>query len=351
MKKLTLIIVMAIFIQATASSQSCLPDGIAFTTQLQIDNFQTDYPDCTTIEGDVEITGNDITNLNGLSVVTVLEGELDIGYTTALTNLSGLDNVTSIGETLRLYMNDALSSLLGLDNLTSIGGNFRISNNGALADLSALNNLVSVTENLRVYMNASLLNLSGLDNVVSVGDNLRITNNAVLTSIVALTNLATIGGEMEVDDNDSLTSLAGLENIDAASITEITVRYNYSLSTCEVQSICNYLATPNGDISIHDNAPGCNSQEEVSALCIDGLGENPSAGFNIYPNPAKKEVFISSRYGANLNEVNIYNQIGQKVFGENQISDKIDVSMLRPGIYVIELVSNESKARIKLIVE
>ena len=33
----------------------CLPEGITFTTQEQIDNFQTNYPGCTEIEGDVYI--------------------------------------------------------------------------------------------------------------------------------------------------------------------------------------------------------------------------------------------------------------------------------------------------------
>jgi len=49
-------------------SQSCLPDGIEFYSQSEIDNFQTNYPNCTEIEGDVAITGLDIYNLNGLSV-------------------------------------------------------------------------------------------------------------------------------------------------------------------------------------------------------------------------------------------------------------------------------------------
>lgn len=51
-------------------SQPCLPEGITFNTQEQIDNFQINYPNCTEIEGGVLIEGTDITNLNGLSVIT-----------------------------------------------------------------------------------------------------------------------------------------------------------------------------------------------------------------------------------------------------------------------------------------
>ncbi len=57
-------------------SQPCLPSGITFTTQEQIDNFQSIYPNCTEIEGDMIIEGNDITNLEGLSVLTAIGGFL-----------------------------------------------------------------------------------------------------------------------------------------------------------------------------------------------------------------------------------------------------------------------------------
>jgi len=61
---------------AHSFSQPCLPSGITFSTQEQIDNFQTNYPNCTEIEGDVIIEGNDITNLDGLSVLTAIGGFL-----------------------------------------------------------------------------------------------------------------------------------------------------------------------------------------------------------------------------------------------------------------------------------
>jgi hypothetical protein len=58
------------------SGQGCLPEGITFSTQDQIDNFQVNYPGCTEIEGFVIIQGNDISNLDGLSVLTAVGGFL-----------------------------------------------------------------------------------------------------------------------------------------------------------------------------------------------------------------------------------------------------------------------------------
>jgi len=74
MKNLSLILLVLTLCQFTVLSQSCLPDGITFSTQAEIDDFQTNYPGCTEIEGDVIINGSNITNLNGLSVVTSIGG-------------------------------------------------------------------------------------------------------------------------------------------------------------------------------------------------------------------------------------------------------------------------------------
>jgi len=69
--------------------QPCLPEGITFTTQEQIDNFHTDYPSCNVIEGNVKIMGDDITNLNGLLGLKRVEGYLKLDEPEALGGLSG----------------------------------------------------------------------------------------------------------------------------------------------------------------------------------------------------------------------------------------------------------------------
>jgi hypothetical protein len=76
MKKFSLVVLMLILGHMALFAQPCLPQGITFTTQEQIDNFQTNHPNCTEIEGDVIIGGDDITNLDGLSVLTAVGGFL-----------------------------------------------------------------------------------------------------------------------------------------------------------------------------------------------------------------------------------------------------------------------------------
>lgn len=45
MKRIQLIICFFLFVVSIASSQNCLPGGITFSTQEEIDNFINDYPD------------------------------------------------------------------------------------------------------------------------------------------------------------------------------------------------------------------------------------------------------------------------------------------------------------------
>ena len=333
MKKLTLLIVLSFIIQSTSLSQGCLPNGITFTSQIEIDNFQTNNPNCTEIEGDVIIEGNDITNLNGLSVLTTIGGDLWINNSNSLTSLTGLDNVTFIGEHVVIYKNNTLTSLTGLEGLTSIGGELAIG----------------------IYSggNPALTSLTGLEGITSIGGAIYIRHNLTLTSLTGLNNVTSIEGLLGIVNNTALTSLSGLDNIDAASINDLRIYWNSSLSTCEVQSVCAYLASPGGAIDIYDNAAGCNSQDEVDEACwfVGIVENNPSTEFSIYPNPVRKEVFISINNGGIIKELNIYNQIGQKVINTNSLTSSIDVSMLRQGMYVIELIVNDVKIRNKLIIK
>ncbi len=108
-------------------SHHCLPDGISFTTQDEIDSFQINYPNCTDIKGGLWIHGNDITNLNGLNILTSVGGNLYIDDNEILANLTGLEGLIYIGGDLIIGSypggNPALASLTGLTDLTFIGGN------------------------------------------------------------------------------------------------------------------------------------------------------------------------------------------------------------------------------------
>ena len=366
------------FIPLIVISQSCFPDGITFSTQEEIDDFQINNPNCTEIEGFVIISGSDeINNLNGLNMLTAIGGKLRIYSCKILTSLEGLENITSIGGDLDIYLwpsassilkdlkgldnlltiggglnitnTDSLNSLTGLENLTTIGGFLQIAGNDVLNNLIGLDHVTSIGEgiwigenivlnnlvglenlttiggNMEVYT-SSMTSLAGLDNLESIGEGIQITYSHSLISLSALSNLTSIGGSLEIYDNEALSSLNGLDNIAAESITSILISENPTLSTCEVKSVCSYLSNSNGDAYISDNASGCNSQLEVINAC--GLSIDDMENFNAliaYPNPFSSVITVE--YVLKQPEkvsLTIYNYLGEiiEVVNENQSQGK-----------------------------
>ncbi len=112
------ILIFTIFHSITA--QSCLPEGISLGSQIQLDSFSINYPNCTEIEGNVLIgfiAADDITNLDGLNNITSIGGDLEFLYNDVLFSLVGLENLTSINGFINFQNCPSLNSLSGLDNV------------------------------------------------------------------------------------------------------------------------------------------------------------------------------------------------------------------------------------------
>jgi hypothetical protein len=245
-----------------------------------------------------------------------------------------------------------------MSNLNSIGGDLEIGfdnagwwvGNPVLNNLSGLEGLVSIGENLWIGANGTLTSLTGLNALTMIGGSLTIALNG-LSSLAGLNSLTSINGSLIINNNDYLTSLTGLDNIDGGTIQELNINGNLVLSDCDVQSICDYLASPNG-IFITDNAPGCNSPEEVEEHCFTEVKDVESEnGITIIPNPAKDRITVSVANRETIDEIVIYNQTGQKVLQGKPANNTLDISSVEKGMYIIELKTEKGKIREKLIVQ
>jgi len=386
MKK-SYIYLIAMFVANWSIGQSyspCLPEGITFTTQEQIDNFQNNYPGCTEIEGDVFITDHLITNLNGLSIITKIGGGLMIHSINSLVDLTGLNNLTEIGGNLHIggtsltsltglnslvsisgdfllgfggppfyFHNSNLTSLAALESLISIGGSLQIFANYSLKSLDGLNGITEVPNDLSISTNDSLTSITGLDNVASIGGNLIIRENSSLSGMTGFENVTSIGGVLQIITNHNLINLVGIDNIDHGGIVQLKIIDNILLSECDVQSICDYLLSPNGSIEIHDNAPGCNSQAEVGAACLTTVKEIKTGNkISIIPNPSNDKITISSTALTDNTELLIFNVSGVKVMEcpltENET--QIDISALPRGVYFVRL-QNEKMVEVGKVIK
>lgn len=222
------------------------------------------------VTGSVVLDATSLTNLDGLSCLTAISGDLYIRSNADLTSITGLANLESVGGNLSIgeaycgwdayggfscgenYGNPALPSLDGLQSLRTIGGWLWIGDNDALttggsfdaltqiggahpdaqdgllvngnANLEYLPDfpqLTTITGQIEISVNDSLLSMDGLDALtthegwfdpyVSSGF-FMIMFNPQLTSLDALANLQTIGGDFLVY-NEQLTSYEGLHNV------------------------------------------------------------------------------------------------------------------------------------------
>lgn len=375
----------ALLLVSGAQAEGCFPEGITFSSQNQINSFRTAFPGCAVIEGDVTISGNGIYNLNGLNIITTINGDFKIECNQLLTNLSGLEKLTSIGGDLFVEGNFELENLNGLDNLTWLGGNIMIANNPALASIEALSGLTAINGNLwieenaqlpsfeglnnvgmvngiiRIAANASLPDLNGLNGLTAVGGAVIIggqghlggTGNPVLSDISGLSQLATIGDQLEVSYNGNLESLSGLDNIAPGSMNGLFIYQNPLLSNCEVASVCGYLAAPGGELYISDNAFGCSSVEEVSDACLiiaDQTLNNP-VRFTLFPNPAEREIVVELDLESENIMLEIMNMQGAVMLREGVLSgrNRVDVTRLATGLYLVRLSAPGLIARSMMI--
>ncbi|MDD3004150.1 T9SS type A sorting domain-containing protein [Flavobacterium sp.] len=349
-------LILAVFITVVMRAQ-CPTTALTFSTQAQIDNFSTTYPNCTILLAgiDVTITGNNITNLDGLSGITQINGAVEIRNNPNLTSLLGLANLTTAGSDFIIRNNAVLTSLAGLENLTSIQGEFTIRTNPSLTSIAALNALSTTNLDVIIRDNDALSSLNGLNNITVVGGILEIVQNAVLNDVSALSNISLITGGDEgalvIEDNLLLTNLNNLGNANTQILGDLIIQNNPLLSQCAAQSICNYLNIPpaNATITIALNNTGCNSSTEVQNLCVLGMPDHSVAAVQLFPNPVKEILTLS--HSKTISSVHIVNLLGQNVFTKNYQDNliNIDLSSLSSGTYIVKTVINNQVLTSKFI--
>jgi hypothetical protein len=271
MKKFILTLLLMAFSGVFVIAQGCLPDGISFTTQAQIDNFQINYPNCTEIEGLLVILdeAGEINNLNGLIVLTAIYDDLIIGQN-SLTSFAGLDSLKFVGGDVLISFSPNLTSFAGLGALTETGGGLAILQNEGLTSLTGLNALASVGGEVDISFNNSLTNLTGLENLTSMPENLLIRGNNALTSLTGLNNLNSVGARLFLAENNGLTSLAGLESLASIGM-DLEL---FAIPLINLNGL-NNLTSIGGDLLINTNSV---------LTSFSGLGNLSSVGSDVWIN-------------------------------------------------------------------
>lgn len=285
-------------------------------------------------------------SLVGLENLALVGGDVAVESNNKLCNINSLNNLTSIGGNLYIQGNNALTNLMGLDDLSFIGGNLEIRYNNSLQCLAGFGNVNLVNGSLKIEWNHSLNSLFGITNLTHIEGSLSLINNDALCNLSGFNNLNFVGETITIDYNSSLTSLSGIDYINPESLNGLIITNNCSLSSCDVSTICDYLDGETIIFEIHNNASGCDSQQEVEEVCetVSVTELIISDNIQIHPNPFTSATTIE--YELKQPEMvilTIYNQIGKQIYQalENQsqgIQQLIwNAEGLSLGVYYLKL--------------
>ena len=219
--------------QGCTGSVVCVGDLI-FTSQAEVDAFDTN---CQIIDGNLTISGFNITDLSNLAGIIEVTGEVFIQNNPALPNLDGLNGLTIVGGCLHIIGNDLLEDIDGLINiilvgtdifiennpflininglggLTIINGGFRLVNLPALQNIDGVSGVLEITLQVFIDNCPNLFNIFGFSQVVIIGGDIQISNCIFITNLSGFSSLTVIGGSIRIEGNDGMVSLQGLEGV------------------------------------------------------------------------------------------------------------------------------------------
>jgi len=297
----------------------CPEVELIFDSQQDVDDFANNYPNCPELNVDVQIFGNDITNLNGLASL-ISAPSIEIFDANNLTDLSGFESLENVDVMIvegcaqlsdLSHLNDIEISHLtmkGLDELTS------------LDFISGINQLTS----LEIIHCVQLSDLSGLSGMTSI-DHLVLDQIETLQTLSGLENMQQIGF-LALKRNDLLTDISALETLASIDMTTI-IENNPLLSVCDYDFICELLEISPSDITVSGNDIGCSSLAELTDSC--NPGECPAsdvylesqsdidAFFALFPNCTELNVSVSIT-GDDVTNLNGFTNIAH-ILGGNSL--------------------------------
>lgn len=259
-----------IFTISLLSAQSCLPTGIEFLNQASIDAFASDYPDCTVIEGSVQVAGDDIVTLAGLSQLIEIRGGLVVQDCPLLDDLQGLENVTVIGGDV-FITKSALTNVDAIANIESVE-RLTVRSCSSLEYIIGFNNLQDVSAVI-VDRCAVLQSITGFEELQSVSDSLAFNFLPALTELSTFSGLEQVG-TLYIRRLQAIRKVVGFENLVTATRLDFSTNGLISIlgfdSLIESGSILFFS-------SEIDSLAGFNDLQEVyGGLAISNLTQSNS---------------------------------------------------------------------------
>ena len=89
---------------------------------------------------------------------------------------------------------------------------------------------------------------------------------------------------------------------------------------------------------------------KVGEGCVLSVETLETALFNVYPNPAKSVINISSASNEAFG-VSVYDLLGKQVLRAENVKSQLNISSLNPGLYVLNMTQGSNSSTQKLLVK
>ncbi|GEQ85120.1 hypothetical protein ULMS_06280 [Patiriisocius marinistellae] len=155
------------------------------------------------------------------------------------------------------------------------------------------------------------------------------------------------GNIIFVDDIEYSSTNFSATTMDCENMNYNDSEHNYFTHFDDAQNPTVYIY--GGGTELYwEIAPGFGLQFQDNVFL--SIKDNVNTTISIVPNPASSNLSINTN-GALISEFSIFNILGKKISSEMYNGQKIDVSSLKSGIYLIELISEGKKTVKKFIKE
>lgn len=258
-------------VQFPFTPEAACQEVVILDSQAEVDQFNQ-----AEIKGDLILSGNDITDLSGLSELASICGDFEINFCHGLTSLAGLNTNLSVGGHFFVIGNTNLIDFRSFPTNFHVDGRMKVQSNSRLTSLTGISSELFL-QKLELIDNSNLQNLAGIPDHV---DEFYLDNCPSLKSLTGLTpgfetiefriiqceSLQNLQGfpiglqslmVLELKNNESLEDLSGLTNLRLVR-RELTIEDNPNLSICCTlrQFIDSFGIIP-FKTSIRNNHPDC----------------------------------------------------------------------------------------------
>ena len=248
-----------------------------------------------------------------------------------------------------------------------------ISDLTGIEDFVNLESLIVSTTMIEELNVSTLVNLKYLDCVDNMLTSIDVSNNILLEYLDI-----TSGGDVEPFNNFSEIDLSGNPNIHtlkASGVNKINLNNNNNNENMSINIGCWWCWDYPSDyiighvcIEVDDAIVAQNNQYPYSEWTVyhayktysytDDVQECSLSTqtftqnkISIYPNPVSEVLYFDLKSNISVEKAMIFDNLGRKVFEQNNVFDNISVSDLQKGNYIIKILSDKGIQTEKIIVK